>query len=106
MMDGGGRGAAARTDEERWGEAGGGLGGLGGCDGVLLRVAVVGVVVVEGGVAGAAVQVGDPAAGPALVWAAGHQAGLGRSLGADGHPSYGGILEAAEAAGEEASLLH
>lgn len=90
VVDGGGR--AAGDDDD----AGGGLGAD-----LLLLTAVVGVVV-EGGVDGGVVEVGDPA----LVWAAGHQAGFGWRVGADGHAGHGGFLKAAQAAGKEASLLH
>lgn len=110
MVDGGCCGvgsAAAGDDDDIWGDDVG-AGGLCACDGSLLLMAVVGVsvgvagaacVVIKGGVAGAVVEVADPAGWPPLIWAAGHKAGLRWSFGADGHAGHCGILQAAQAAG-------
>lgn len=107
VVDGGCRGAgsaaAGDDDDVRRDDAGGG--GL-----CLLLTAVVGVrvgvavggaarVVIEGGVTGAAVEVADPAGWPPVIWAAGHEAGFGWGLGADGHAGHHGILQAAQGAG-------
>lgn len=112
-----GSAAAAGGDDDSWrtvDAGGGGGGGLWAWDVSLLLMAVVGVgvgggvicVVIKGGVAISAVEIADPTRRPPLIWAASHQADLGRSFGADGHSGHSCVLQLAEATGEEASLLH
>lgn len=98
VVDGGGGGGAAAAGDDD--DAGRGF-----CAALLLLTAVVGVVI-EGGVDGGVVEVGDPVGGPSLIRAAGHQAGFGWRVGADGHAGHRSFLKAAQAAGEEAPLLH
>lgn len=79
---GGSAAAAGGDDDDIWRNVDAGRSGAGLCDISLLLMAVVGVgvdcvsrtacVIIEGGVAGSAVEVADTAGWPHVIWAARH----------------------------------